>query len=88
MGTHHQAHGDERELKPRIDLFIDAYEEALDTLSAQAAERPEYADVQHRLGLLFYLAGDPEHAISSSRSRFAPFSCAAGSTSGASTSAA
>jgi len=63
LGTHHQAHGDERELKPRIDLFIDAYEEALDTLSAQAAEHPDYADAQHRLGLLFYLAGDPEHAI-------------------------
>ncbi len=63
MGTHHQAHGDERKLMPRIDLFIDAYEEALDTLSAQAAEYPDYADAQHRLGLLFYLAGDPEHAI-------------------------
>jgi tetratricopeptide (TPR) repeat protein len=63
LGTHHQAHGEERELKPRIDLFIDAYEEALDTLSAQAAEHPDHADAQHRLGLLFYLAGDPEHAI-------------------------
>ncbi len=46
-----------------MDLFIDAYEEALDTLSAQAAEHPEFADVQHRLGLLFYVAGDPEHAL-------------------------
>ncbi|MGD8394624.1 MAG: tetratricopeptide repeat protein [Candidatus Eiseniibacteriota bacterium] len=48
---------------PRVDLFVDGYEEALQTLTLQAERHPGYADAQHRLGLLHYLAGAPERAV-------------------------
>ena len=63
MGAHDLAQSAEPRLTPRVDLFVDAYAEALETLSAQAAEHPEFADVQNRLGLLFYLAGEPDRAV-------------------------
>jgi tetratricopeptide (TPR) repeat protein len=50
-------------LIPKVDLFVDAHEEALDTLLTETARHPDYADVKHRLGLLYDLAGEPERAI-------------------------
>ena len=37
-----------------VDLYIDAYEEALGALSSRARRHPGWADLQHRLGLLYY----------------------------------
>lgn len=48
---------------PKVDLLIDAYAEVFGSLSAQAADHPGFADLQHQLGLLYYLAGEPGNAV-------------------------
>ena len=63
MAAHDRTDTDPRTLIPRVDLYLDAYDEALANLSRQAAVRPGYADLQHRLGLLHYLGGDAARAI-------------------------
>ena len=63
MAAHDRTEPDPRTLIPRVDLYLDAYDEALANLSRQAAARPGYADLQHRLGLLHYLGGDAVRAI-------------------------
>jgi tetratricopeptide (TPR) repeat protein len=63
VATHDRTDTDPRTLIPRVDLYLDAYDEALANLSRQAAARPAYADLHHRLGLLHYLGGDAARAI-------------------------
>lgn len=63
MAAHDVTEPDPRTLIPRVDLYLDAYDEALANLSRQASARPTYADLQHRLGLLHYLGGDAGRAI-------------------------
>ncbi len=50
-----------------VDIYVDAYNEALDALTARAKRFPNYADVQKRLGLFYELVGDPENAAACQR---------------------